>query len=187
MTPPIYASPYQKYTNNHAQTRITSKYSISNPSSSEISKREQYAAKRAQTQETTATSASEPQPSAPTATFTLKTYDPVSGTCLQYETNKAAEIGRLHANLARLAKHQAALREVTTDFTVPAGDAGIETGPGTPAVVATPGERAPVDMQGDVVMVDTGTGVAQSQVVVQKPAGAPGGGGGGKKKKKGKK
>jgi hypothetical protein len=42
----------------------------------------------------------------------LKTYDPESGACLKYRTNKAAEVGRLIASLGRLGRHMAALPEV---------------------------------------------------------------------------
>ncbi|TVY53243.1 Uncharacterized protein LCER1_G006187 [Lachnellula cervina] len=41
-------------------------------------------------------------PTEPTALLTLKTYDPASGTTLKYETNKAAEVGRLIQILGRL-------------------------------------------------------------------------------------
>lgn len=45
----------------------------------------------------------------PKATLTLKTYDPVSGTCLKYETDKAAEVGRLVATLSTCGRIMAAL------------------------------------------------------------------------------
>jgi hypothetical protein len=148
------------------QARVTSKYTVLKPTSSKVKKREKYAAKRSQ-QTTSTTEGTSPAPTtspqdteAPTATFTLKTYDPESGVCLQYETNKAAEVGRLITTLGRLGKHMAAMKEITTDFTMPAGNAGIET----------PG------VESDVQMADAPP---------QKPA--AGGNAGGKKKKKGKK
>jgi hypothetical protein len=100
----------------------------------------------------------------------LKTYDPVSGVCLKYETNKAAEVGRLIATLGRLGKHQAAIKEVMNDLADPASRGGIET----PEV----GEAA-VDKGGDVQMADVGK-------ILEAKTGAAAGGGG-KKKKKGKK
>ena len=39
--------------------------------------------------------------------LTLKTYDPVSGVCLKYRTDKAAEVGRLVSSLGRLGKAMA--------------------------------------------------------------------------------
>lgn len=43
------------------------------------------------------------------ALLVLKTYDPVSGTCLKYRTDKAAEVGRLIAALGTCARVMAAL------------------------------------------------------------------------------
>lgn len=40
----------------------------------------------------------------PTATLTFKTFETTAGICLKYETNKAAEVGRLMTGLGRLAK-----------------------------------------------------------------------------------
>ncbi|KAF2004285.1 hypothetical protein P154DRAFT_560752 [Amniculicola lignicola CBS 123094] len=143
-------------------TRITSKYSVLKPSSSKIAKREAYAAKRAARASTTSPppqSQAPPQanPEEPTATFRLKTYDPVSGTCLQYETNKAAEVGRLIGRLGMLGR----------------GMAGLEEG----EELSGAAENSHTVEQ-DVVMGGTSTPIEQ------KPAA---GGGGGKKKKKGKK
>ncbi|KAE8374070.1 signal recognition particle 9 kDa protein-domain-containing protein [Aspergillus bertholletiae] len=42
-------------------------------------------------------------PTAPIASLTLKTYNPTSGICLKYRTNKAAEVGRLITSLGKLA------------------------------------------------------------------------------------
>ncbi|KAJ8117381.1 hypothetical protein OPT61_g1421 [Boeremia exigua] len=143
-------------------TRITSKYTVLKPSASKIKKREKYAAKQAaKSTDTSRTSSPPPQSNSQeaTATFVLKTYDPVSGTCLQYETTKGAEVGRLVNSLGRLGREMAALPEVPEDLSAPQ-DAGV----------ATPN----VDEQGDAKMGGVST-----------PAAA--GTGGGKKKKKGKK
>ena len=43
------------------------------------------------------------------ALLTLKTYDPISGTCLKYKTDKAAEVGRLVASLGSCGRVMAAL------------------------------------------------------------------------------
>jgi hypothetical protein len=63
----------------------------------------------------------------PKATFVLKTYDPDSGTCLQYQTTKAAEVGRLVGSLGRLGRHQAALPEGMQDLGAPAEAAAVST------------------------------------------------------------
>ncbi|KAH7083534.1 signal recognition particle 9 kDa protein-domain-containing protein [Paraphoma chrysanthemicola] len=147
-------------------TRITSKYSVLKPSASKVAKRKSYAAKHTDKPPDTSRSASPPpQPQAPedpTTTFTLKTYDPESGTCLQYETNKAAEVGRLIGNLGRLGRSMAALPDAVEDLSAPAG-----RGDG----VSTP-------------QLDEGGDVKMGGVPVDPKAGAPAGG---KKKKKGKK
>ncbi|KAH7384029.1 signal recognition particle 9 kDa protein-domain-containing protein [Phaeosphaeria sp. MPI-PUGE-AT-0046c] len=145
-------------------TRITSKYTVLKPSASKIQKRQKYAAKQP-TKSTDAARASSPTPQSqdpeePTTTFTIKTYDPESGTCLQYETNKAAEVGRLIGNLGRLGREMAALPEVVDDLSAP-----TETGNG----VSTP-------------RLDEGGDVKMGGVPSDPKAGA-----GGKKKKKGKK
>jgi hypothetical protein len=92
--------------------------------------------------------------------FTLKTYDPESGTCLQYETNKGAEVGRLIGNLGRLGRHMAALPETTEDLSMPAGGEGTST-----------------------PQVDEGGDTKMGGVPTDAKAGV---GAGGKKKKKGK-
>lgn len=82
----------------------------------------------------------------------------MSGTCLQYETTKGAEVGRLVSSLGRLGREMAALPEAIEDLSAPQ-DAGV----------ATPN----VDEQGDAKMGGVPVPAAAGQ--------------GGKKKKKGKK
>ncbi|KAK7537931.1 signal recognition particle 9 kDa protein-domain-containing protein [Phyllosticta citricarpa] len=98
------------------------------------------------------------QPDRPKAVLVIKTYDPASGVCLKYKTNKAAEVGRLVASLEKLARTMAALPDKPDD--IPMLDAPAEQGTGT----STPNPEAKAEA---------------------KPS--QGGGGGGKKKKKGKK
>ncbi|KAK7516412.1 signal recognition particle 9 kDa protein-domain-containing protein [Phyllosticta citriasiana] len=101
------------------------------------------------------------QPDRPKAVLVIKTYDPASGVCLKYKTNKAAEVGRLVASLEKLARTMAALPDKPDD--IPMLDAPAEQGTGT----STPNPEAKAEA---------------------KPSqGGSGGGGGGKKKKKGKK
>ncbi|RMZ71397.1 wd repeat [Pyrenophora seminiperda CCB06] len=143
-------------------TRITSKYTVLKPTPAKIKKRKAYEEKKASKPVDTARASSPPpqsqDPEAVTVTFTLKTFDPASGACLKYETNKGAEVGRLIGNLGRLGRHMAALPELAED---PAGGEGAS---------------APqADESGDVKM---------GGVPADPKAGA---GTGGKKKKKGKK
>jgi len=107
-----------------------------------------------------------PQPSQAKAFLTLKTYDPVSGACLKYKTDKAAEVGRLVAALGTCARAMAALPEIVEDAETAEG---VESG-------ATGGEEriqksAPKDSK-------SGQG---------KGATGGGGAGGGGKKRKGRK
>ncbi|CRG90663.1 putative WD repeat-containing protein C3H5,08c [Talaromyces islandicus] len=146
-------------------TRITTKYSY--PSSSSSSKGNTNS-KRITTQDpTTATTTT------PIATLTLKTFNPVTGICLKYRTNKAAEVGRLISGLGKLAagtkisSSSAAVGLGEESATVPA--AGAATG------AATAGD---VEMTDAPAAASTGVGVGGT--------GAGAGGGGGKKKKGGK-
>jgi hypothetical protein len=115
---------------NDTQTRITSKYTVLKPTASKIEKRQQYIKNKVARPADTTRSSSPPappqNPEDPTATFTLKTYDPESGTCLQYETAKAAEVGRLIGSLGRLGRHMAALPELAEDPSA-ADAAGVST------------------------------------------------------------
>jgi hypothetical protein len=72
------------------------------------------------------------------ATLTLKTYDPVSGTTLKYQTIKAAEVARLIQILGRLARPMAGLPEVKEDAAM-AESAVADVGSG----VATPALETP--------------------------------------------
>ncbi|KAH8672734.1 signal recognition particle 9 kDa protein-domain-containing protein [Tricladium varicosporioides] len=143
-------------------TRITTKYTIPNPST--LSKR----AAKSKPRPSHPTTVSDPsQPSATFATLTLKTYDPASGTTLKYSTNKAAEVGRLIQILGRLARPMAGLAVVKDEDVVMGG--GGEVGSG----VATP------------VVKEEEKGVSGLSAQGKAPVG--GGGGGKGKKKKGKK
>ncbi|OJJ61940.1 hypothetical protein ASPSYDRAFT_40499 [Aspergillus sydowii CBS 593.65] len=71
-------------------TRITTKYTFPKTTPSSNSN-------KSQSQQTST------QEKAPVATLVLKTYNPESGICLKYRTNKAAEVGRLITALGLLA------------------------------------------------------------------------------------
>ncbi|KAL8795097.1 MAG: hypothetical protein Q9195_002394 [Heterodermia aff. obscurata] len=139
-------------------TRITTKYTIKPPPPrSKKSAKESAPAPQ---------QPSHPQP--PKAFLTLKTCDPVSGICLKYNTDKAAEVGRLVASLGTCGRVMAAL----------------------PDKIEPEGEEA-------VAGVEVGTAAAQEEVKGAKTGakdgkpgqgkvGGPGTGSGGGKKKKGK-
>ncbi|KAI9928230.1 hypothetical protein ASPWEDRAFT_38969 [Aspergillus wentii DTO 134E9] len=78
-------------------TRITTKYSF--PSKPSPSTSKNAAQSQQQTQQPPATAA----PTPPIATLTLKTFNPTSGICLKYQTNKIQEVGRLMTTLGKLA------------------------------------------------------------------------------------
>jgi len=84
------------------QTRITTKHKIAKPKAPKAKPNEAGA---------TETASSAPSEITSRATLTLKTYDPVSGVCLKYRTEKAAEVGRLIAALGRLGRDMAGLPE----------------------------------------------------------------------------
>ena len=55
----------------------------------------------------------------PRAVLELKTYDPESGACLKFKTDKAADVGRLVGGLGRLGRHMAALPPKTEGWYTP--------------------------------------------------------------------
>ncbi|KAL6721792.1 hypothetical protein ACLMJK_000897 [Lecanora helva] len=101
------------------------------------------------------------------ATLTLKTYDPVSGVCLKYQTDKGVEVGRLVAALSRCGRVMAGLpNKEEGAMEVDAGikeEVGAE--PEAKAKIAVSDTKAPIQSKGG------------------EKAGGGGGGGGGKKKK----
>ena len=99
----------------------------------------------------------------PSATLIVKAFEPGSGICLKYKTDKAAEVGRLIAGLGRLAKGEV--------IEMPA-----PVLPGVPEA----------EQQGDKMEVDAAVGSGTATPKIEERA-VPGGGGGGKGKKKGKK
>lgn len=99
----------------------------------------------------------------------MKTYNPAAGICLQYRTNKAAEVGRLITSLGKLAggADVAAL--------------GLGAAPATAAAAGTAGD---VEMTDAPVAAEEGSAAAQTagQAEGKPDAGAKGG----KSKRKGK-
>ncbi|KAJ9637807.1 hypothetical protein H2199_007301 [Coniosporium tulheliwenetii] len=187
-------------------TRITSKYTISSPTSASATARRKRKAQARASDTTadanasdTATSAP-PQPSAqptgPRATLTLKTYDPESGVCLKYQTTKAAEVGRLVASLGKLGRGMAGLAELAegtfSPLYVPVISSVVRKWTrARKKGMRVADERCCVDVTiADAQPAEQGPGVSTpvSDAAGKEAKAAPqAGGGGGKKKKKGKK
>ncbi|MCJ1403717.1 hypothetical protein MMC11_006940 [Xylographa trunciseda] len=79
---------------------ISTRYKLSPPNAA--------SSRRSKMNSATSNPAEAPPPPS-RAYIVLKTYDPVSGTCLKYRTDKAAEIGRLVAGLGKCARTMAAM------------------------------------------------------------------------------
>ena len=163
--------------NGKAQTRITTKYTIPNldlPKYQKVKKRK----REGEFELKDAT-----PPKIPRAVLVLKTFDPESGVCLKFKTDRAAEVGRLVSGLGQLGRHMAALPQK------------IE-GERTHCYAERPLTR----IWQDTVMEDTAVAEAsnapdptptpklrETPVDGKAPQAPTGGGGAGKKKKKGKK
>ncbi|EXJ75163.1 uncharacterized protein A1O5_01859 [Cladophialophora psammophila CBS 110553] len=165
----------------YPSARITTKYALprkpntkakSNP---EGSKGKDDPASGQSTTASTATAAvpasSQPQSKRErSAVLTLKTYHPDSGICLKYQTDKAAEVGRLLNGLGRLAKGEV--------IEMPAAAVSAVTGAGT----AGDGDKMDIDAGSSAV-----TTKVEEKVVTAPPTVTHGAGAGKGKKKKGKK
>lgn len=164
-----------------SQTKISTKYTLPKPTAahakSAARRASKAAASAATSSETTAASALTPAATSK-AVLTLRTYDPVSGTVLKYQTDKQAEVGRLIAGLGRCARTMAALPEEAEMAQEAEQDGG--QGPVGAAVEKVVG--AVVSAEGTP---RAGTPVQGGQQ--QQQQGKAGGGAGKKKGKKGKK
>lgn len=104
----------------------------------------------------------------------LKTYDPVSGTCLKYRTDKAADVGRLIAALGTCGRVMAALPDERQKGPVEKDEDG---GDGIIGAAEPKGK-----MDGSEMLLGRG-GEKEKEGKGKTSAGGGGGGGGGKKKK----
>lgn len=88
-----------------SQTRISVNYKVPNLSSPRYQK-----ALNRKRRKTADDAPSDTQaPLAPKAMLCLKTFDPESGVCLKFQTDRAAEVGRLVNGMGKLGRHMAAL------------------------------------------------------------------------------
>lgn len=151
-------------------TRITTKYSLPrkpNPKSKSKPKATE-PAQQAPSETNTDTNARPPRERLPpSATLTLKTFEPSSGICLKYKTDKAAEVGRLLTGLGRVA-----------------GGEVIEM-PAPPSIAAA--AAAEDKMEIDEVGSGTATPKVEDAKLPGQAQSSAGGAGGKGKKKKGKK
>ncbi|GAB7354198.1 hypothetical protein MBLNU459_g4748t1 [Dothideomycetes sp. NU459] len=164
-------------------TRITTKYHIPNLSSARVQKtlQKQKSSRRTNNSATATTdppSSTDPAaaaaaaaatstPAPPKAYLELKTFDPQSGVCLKYKTDKAAEVGRLIAGLGRLGRSMAALPALADDVEMRDAAAPQPELAGSGTGMSTP--------------------LPDAAAEATKPAQGGAGGGGKKKKKGGKK
>ncbi|KAK6950373.1 hypothetical protein Daesc_008700 [Daldinia eschscholtzii] len=160
-------------------TRITTKYHISKPKPRRSKKTPSTSSPTTSDTTTTTTTTT----TAPRGSLTLKTYDPLSGSCLKYRTTKAAEVSRLIQSLGRpLGARMAAL---------PLPEAADELMAEAPLAQGTPAEEKRGE---DALPGGAAKGQVQTQTQTQTQtqqgqgqAGTGGGGGGKGKKKRGKK
>ncbi|KAF3483454.1 WD repeat protein [Arthroderma uncinatum] len=148
-------------------TRISTRYSYpKRPSAKERAK--------AKSKATTSESTEPTETTVTPATLTLKTFNPGTGICLKYQTNKAAEVGRLIAGLGKLASG-APIEDLVPQIPgkSPAGETEDVDMLDVPSRTLAP---SPVNDEKD--------GGSRSNTPV---AGGAGGGGGGGKSAKGKK
>lgn len=121
---------------------------------------------------------SAPTSTQPMGSLVLKTYDPVSGTCLKYRTDKAAELGRLVASLGRLGREFSGL-------SVEEDEGHSTTAPERKDQVEA--IRVETNVSSTVEAKDTGMTSQKRDAVGTETRGDAKGGAASKKRKKGKK
>lgn len=151
--------------------RITTKYSLPRKASQKSS-----------AQQTTETDGSQKPKREPAATLTLRTYHPESGICLKYQTDKAAEVGRLIAGLGRVAKGEIIDLPAESDAAAGQPGAGIVVGEGVPLAGGDP-----MQIDDQLSQPDGGAAAKTAAQMTLQGQQQQQGGGSAKKKKKGKK
>nr|OQO20919.1 hypothetical protein B0A51_13143 [Rachicladosporium sp. CCFEE 5018] len=104
-------------------TRISTKYNIPNLEAPRYN-----AAKKRKRDTEGKDGDAAPAPAVSRGTFTLKTFDPVSGATLKFKTDKSADVGRMVAGLGRAGGIMAALPEKAEAPDVAMEDAAATTG-----------------------------------------------------------
>ena len=100
----IYSCLYHDFLTRCAQTRITTKYNIPNLESAKYQR-----SKKRKSRPDADGDISSTAPKVAKAVLTLKAFDPESGVCLKFKTDRAADVSRLINGLGRLSRHMAAL------------------------------------------------------------------------------
>ncbi|KAJ6184610.1 hypothetical protein N7519_005911 [Penicillium mononematosum] len=122
-------------------TRIVTKYNFPTNRRGNLKRAHKSQVRKDAAKPTDAPSTTPAPPSAATATLTLKTFNPTTGICLHYRTNKAQEVGRLITSLGKLAAG-ADVAGLGLSAAVPAAGADVEM---TDAPAPAPAEEiAPV-------------------------------------------
>ncbi|KAL8737993.1 MAG: hypothetical protein Q9181_001175 [Wetmoreana brouardii] len=150
-------------------SRITTKYRISPPPPPR--KRKSTTTDSQSVSAATSPPPPQQQPLQSRAHLVLKTYDPVSGVCLKYKTDKAAEVGRLVAALGKCGRAMAGLP--------PKEEREVDGGEGDAKDMREETEVRPAAVSGK----DERKGPEKSGAQGQQGQGKGGGGG---KRKKGK-
>ncbi|KAJ6079005.1 hypothetical protein PENARI_c001G01167 [Penicillium arizonense] len=117
-------------------TRITTKYNFPTTRPGNAKRIQKSQAKK--NSKDNATTQATTTPAAPIASLTLKTFNPGTGICLQYRTNKAQEVSRLITSLGKLAAG-ADVAGLGLGNAAPVGDVEMVD---APAAVAAPVEEA---------------------------------------------
>ncbi|CAI7608319.1 unnamed protein product [Penicillium discolor] len=118
-------------------TRIVTKYSFPTNRRGNIIRAHKSQVRKDAAKTTDAPSTTPAQPPTAIATLTLKTFNPTTGICLHYRTNKAQEVSRLITSLGKLAAG-ADVAGLGLSAAVPAGGADVEMVDAPAPVEVTP-------------------------------------------------
>ncbi|CAG7935448.1 unnamed protein product [Penicillium nalgiovense] len=125
-------------------TRIVTKYNFPTNRRGNLKQAHKSQVRKDAAKPTDAPSTTPAPPSAATATLTLKTFNPTTGICLHYRTNKAQEVGRLITSLGKLAAG-ADVAGLGLSAAVPAAGADVEM---TDAPAPAPAEEVAAPVAG---------------------------------------
>ncbi|KGO47655.1 Signal recognition particle, SRP9 subunit [Penicillium expansum] len=106
-------------------TRIVTKYNFPTNRRGNLIRAHKSKVRRDAAKGADASSTTPAQPTTAIATLTLKTFNPTTGICLHYRTNKAQEVGRLITSLGKLAAG-ADVAGLGLSAAVPAAGADVE-------------------------------------------------------------
>ncbi|KAJ5757445.1 uncharacterized protein N7511_006139 [Penicillium nucicola] len=128
-------------------TRITTKYNFPTTRPGNAKRIEKSQAKKNSKDANATTQASASATSAPIATLTVKTFNPGTGICIQYRTNKAQEVSRLIISLGKLAAG-ADVAGLGLGNAAPVGDVEMVDAPASAPVEEAGSGKGPAQAQG---------------------------------------